>query len=52
VAQPRAHGIAAAKVALSGGQSFGPPGHGYARMNAACAAETIAEAVDRLARAA
>jgi cysteine-S-conjugate beta-lyase len=49
---PAAHALEAAKVALSSGPSFGPPGAGYARMNVACAPETIIEAVDRLARAA
>jgi cysteine-S-conjugate beta-lyase len=41
-----------AKVALSNGPSFGRPGVGFARMNLACAPETIMEAIDRLARAA
>ena len=41
-----------AKVALSGGLAFGPPGSGHARINLACAPATIIEAVARLARAA
>jgi cystathionine beta-lyase len=41
-----------AKVALSPGPSFGPPGAGHARMNLACAPDTIIEAVARLSRAA
>lgn len=41
-----------ARVALSNGPAFGPPGTGYARMNLACAPGTITEAVTRLARAA
>jgi cystathionine beta-lyase len=41
-----------AKVALSGGPSFGSQGAGHARMNLACAPGTIIEAVTRLARAA
>jgi cystathionine beta-lyase len=49
---PATHALRAAKVALSSGPSFGPPGAGHARMNIACAPETIGEAVDRLARAA
>lgn len=46
---PAAHALEHAGVALSNGPSFGVPGRGYARMNLACAAETIVEAVDRLA---
>jgi len=41
-----------ARVALSSGPAFGPPGVGHARMNLACAPATITEAVTRLARAA
>jgi cystathionine beta-lyase len=41
-----------AKVALSPGPAFGPQGTGHARMNLACAPETIIDAVTRLARAA
>ena len=37
------------KVALSRGIDFGPQGAGYARMNVACAPETITEAVHRIA---
>lgn len=49
---PAAHALQAAKVALSSGPTFGPQGSGHARMNLACAPETIVEAVARLARAA
>jgi len=38
-----------ARVALSSGPAFGPPGVGRARMNLACAPATITEAVTRLA---
>lgn len=48
---PAAHALEHAKVALSNGPSFGPPGNGYARMNLACSPETIVDAVDRLAHA-
>jgi cystathionine beta-lyase len=48
---PAAHAMQAAKLALSDGPSFGSVGAGYARMNVACAPETIVEAIDRLARA-
>jgi cystathionine beta-lyase len=41
-----------AKVALSNGPAFGPQGTGHARINLACAPDTIMEAVARLARAA
>src|SRR5699024_10784496 len=40
-----------ARVALSSGPSFGAQGAGHARMNVACAPETIVEAVDRLSAA-
>jgi cystathionine beta-lyase len=46
---PAARALAAARVALTSGPTFGTPGTGYARMNVACAPETIVEAVDRLA---
>jgi cysteine-S-conjugate beta-lyase len=49
---PAAHALRAAKVALSSGPAFGRPGAGHARMNVACAPETIVEAVDRLAASA
>ena len=49
---PAAHALTHARVALSNGPSFGRPGRGYARMNLACAPETVVEAVDRLAQAA
>jgi cystathionine beta-lyase len=41
-----------ARVALSNGLAFGPQGAGHARVNLACAPETVTEAVARLARAA
>jgi len=40
-----------ARVALSNGPAFGPQGTGHARMNLACAPDTIIEAVRRLAGA-
>ena len=40
-----------ARVALSSGPSFGAQGAGHARMNLACAPDTIVEAVDRLSAA-
>ena len=49
---PAAHALEHARVALSSGPSFGTGGQGFARMNLACAPETIVEAVDRLASAA
>ncbi|WNB89945.1 aminotransferase class I/II-fold pyridoxal phosphate-dependent enzyme [Glutamicibacter protophormiae] len=49
---PSQHAVTHAKVALSPGPTFGPPGRGFARMNLACAPETVVEAVDRLAAAA
>ncbi len=43
--------VSRAKVALSSGPDFGSPGRGHARMNLACAPETVTEAVDRIAAA-
>lgn len=40
-----------AKVALVSGLDFGAPGAGFARLNLACAPETIVEAVRRIATA-
>jgi cystathionine beta-lyase len=40
-----------AKVALSSGLAFGAQGAGHARMNVACAPETLIEAISRLAHA-
>ena len=40
-----------ARVVLSNGPAFGPQGTGHARMNVACAPDTIIEAVRRLAGA-
>lgn len=48
---PAARALAHAGVALSSGPAFGTGGRGFARMNLACAPETVVEAVDRLARA-
>jgi len=48
---PARHALEIARVALASGLTFGRPGAGYARMNLACAPETIIEAVDRLAAA-
>lgn len=49
---PARHALRHARVALSNGPRFGAPGAGFARMNLACSPETVAEAVDRLARTA
>ncbi|MCP3425310.1 aminotransferase class I/II-fold pyridoxal phosphate-dependent enzyme [Rothia sp. AR01] len=49
---PARHALAHARVALSHGPAFGAQGRGFARMNLACAPETVVEAVGRLARAA
>ncbi|CAL8897388.1 aminotransferase class I/II-fold pyridoxal phosphate-dependent enzyme [Kocuria varians] len=49
---PAAHALEHARVALSPGPTFGTGGAGFARMNLACAPETIVEAVDRLRAAA
>ncbi|MEY5017430.1 MAG: hypothetical protein RL431_479 [Actinomycetota bacterium] len=38
------------KLALSSGSGYGPQGSGHARMNLACSAELVLEAVDRIAR--
>lgn len=46
---PAAHALEHAKVALSNGPPFGTPGRGFARLNLACAPETLTEAVTRLA---
>ncbi|TFD81008.1 MalY/PatB family protein [Cryobacterium fucosi] len=40
-----------AKVALSPGPMFGAPGKGFARLNFACSAEVLSEAISRLAAA-
>ncbi|QSB04894.1 MalY/PatB family protein [Natronoglycomyces albus] len=48
---PAAFALEHAKVALLPGHAFGAEGAGYARMNLACAPETITEAIDRMARA-
>jgi len=46
---PAEHALEHAKVALSNGPPFGAPGRGFARLNLACAPETLTEAVARLA---
>jgi cystathionine beta-lyase len=46
---PAAVALREARVALASGPAFGPQGAGHARMNIACAPETITEAVRRLA---
>lgn len=48
---PDRHVLKYGRLALSNGPKFGAPGRGYARMNLACAPETIREAVRRLVRA-
>lgn len=45
---PAAHILEHAKVALSNGPPFGDPGRGFARLNLACAPDTLTEAVARL----
>lgn len=47
---PRGRILAEAGVALNDGRSFGRGGAGHARINLACAPDTIVEAVDRIAR--
>ncbi|MBX7556895.1 aminotransferase class I/II-fold pyridoxal phosphate-dependent enzyme, partial [Streptomyces sp. tea 10] len=49
---PAAYALEHAGVALSNGPMFGGAGKGFARMNLACAPETVVEAVDRLSGAA
>lgn len=49
---PAAVALREARVALNSGPTFGRPGAGHARMNLACAPDTVVEAVSRLARAA
>lgn len=51
-ADPAAHALEHARVALLSGLAFGTQGSGFARMNLACAPEMVIEAVDRLAAAA
>lgn len=45
---PAAHILEHAKVALSNGPPFGTQGNGFARLNLACAPDTLTEAVARL----
>ncbi|GAB2477669.1 MalY/PatB family protein [Jatrophihabitans fulvus] len=49
---PAAVALREARVALVSGPTFGGPGAGHARMNIACAPDTVVEAVARLSRAA
>lgn len=46
---PAAHILEHAKVALSNGPPFGTQGNGFARLNLACAPDTLTEAVTRIA---
>lgn len=39
------------RVALNGGEDFGPGGEGFVRLNFACPRSTLAEALERMARA-
>ena len=48
---PAAELVDAAKVALANGPAFGTQGRGFARMNLACAPDTVVEGVARVARA-
>lgn len=48
--EPRARILNEAGVALNDGRHFGLGGEGHARINLACAPDTIVEAVDRIAR--
>ncbi|WP_345803136.1 aminotransferase class I/II-fold pyridoxal phosphate-dependent enzyme [Microbacterium sp. AZCO] len=48
---PAAWILAHARVALVSGLDFGPAGAGFARLNVACAPETIVEAVRRISEA-
>lgn len=46
---PAAHILEHSKVALSNGPPFGEQGRGFARLNMACSAEVLTEAVTRIA---
>ncbi|MBL5974635.1 MAG: aminotransferase class I/II-fold pyridoxal phosphate-dependent enzyme [Candidatus Leucobacter sulfamidivorax] len=48
--RPQKRILADAAVALNDGRSFGLGGEGHARINLACAPDTIVEAIDRIAR--
>ncbi|WP_432512155.1 MalY/PatB family protein [Kineococcus sp. SYSU DK001] len=48
---PARHALEHGRVALSNGPAFGPGGAGFARVNLACAPDTVREAVARLVRA-
>ena len=48
--EPHRKIVKEAKVALSGGTAFGVEGTGFARINIACAPETLDEAIGRIAR--
>lgn len=47
--EPAAQILQRAKVALNNGRDFGAGGSGHARMNLACAPDTIVRAIDRIA---
>jgi cystathionine beta-lyase len=49
---PSARALESAKVALVPGTAFGTQGAGFARLNFACSAEVLTEAIERLATAA
>jgi cysteine-S-conjugate beta-lyase len=46
---PAAELLSRGRIALNSGPTFGPGGHGFARMNIACDPATIVEAVRRIA---
>lgn len=48
---PAQRALEVARVALNSGRTFGPSGAGFARLNLACSAEVLTEAVRRLAAA-
>lgn len=47
---PAARILTETKVALGNGPAFGRPGIGHARVNLACSAEVLTEAVTRIGR--
>lgn len=50
-ADPAKHALIHGRLALSNGPAFGKEGAGFARMNLACAPETVEDAVERLVSA-
>ncbi|MGP3991018.1 MalY/PatB family protein [Streptomyces sp. 3N207] len=46
---PAAHLLKTARIALTSGLGYGPEGRGFARLNFACAPDTLTEAVTRIA---